>query len=173
MALQKAMVSSETPEHGTPQWLFDILDQEFHFTLDPCATAENAKCVKYYTKEHNGLLQDWAKEVVFINPPYCRQTSQWVKKAYEESEKGVTVVMLLSAATGRKWWQEWVFTYARQIRWVEGFIKFVNATYSAPFASAIVVFSRNLQYQDKHVYRYLKEEIKLYQKQNRIKDKKK
>lgn len=51
--------SSNTVEWETPQNLFDKLNEEFHFDLDPCSTHENAKCKKHYTKEQNGLLQDW------------------------------------------------------------------------------------------------------------------
>lgn len=54
-----ALLSSQTDEWATPQDLFDTLDATFHFTLDPCATPENAKCAKFYTKEQDGLKQDW------------------------------------------------------------------------------------------------------------------
>lgn len=53
------MFSSDSPEWATPQDFFDALDSEFHFTLDPCCTHENAKCVKHYTIEENGLAQNW------------------------------------------------------------------------------------------------------------------
>ena len=64
--------SSETDEWATPKWLFTELNYKYSFTLDPCCTEENAKCDKYYTKEDNGLDQDWSNEVVFMNPPYGR-----------------------------------------------------------------------------------------------------
>lgn len=51
--------SSSSDEWGTPKEVFDRLDAEFHFTLDPCATEENAKCKKYYTMSDNGLLPSW------------------------------------------------------------------------------------------------------------------
>lgn len=35
MALQKAMVSSKSNEWATQQLLFEDLDKEFKFTLDP------------------------------------------------------------------------------------------------------------------------------------------
>ena len=54
-----ALLSSQTDEWATPQALFDELNATFHFTLDPCATPENAKCAKFYTKEQDGLKQDW------------------------------------------------------------------------------------------------------------------
>lgn len=57
--MNRIMFSRESDEWSTPQDLFDKLNEEFKFTLDPCATAENAKCKKYFTAEQNGLLQDW------------------------------------------------------------------------------------------------------------------
>lgn len=51
--------SHESDEWETPQDLFDKLDDEFHFDLDPCATAENAKCDVYFTREQNGLSVSW------------------------------------------------------------------------------------------------------------------
>ena len=88
------MFSSETDMWATPQEFFAELDQEFNFTLDPCASPENAKCAKYFTVEDDGLRQDWAGHTVFCNPPYGRQIGKWVKK-YEESKAGTTVVMLI------------------------------------------------------------------------------
>ncbi len=55
----KAMTSTGKDDWETPSWLFEQLDREFHFTLDPCSTHENAKCEKHYTTAENGLLQDW------------------------------------------------------------------------------------------------------------------
>lgn len=53
------MFSSNTDNWSTPQHVFDELNDEFHFNLDPCADNQNHKCDKFYTKEDNGLLQDW------------------------------------------------------------------------------------------------------------------
>ena len=52
-------MSSNTPEWATPQSFFDMLNREFSFTLDPCSTHENAKCLKHYTKDDDGLSQNW------------------------------------------------------------------------------------------------------------------
>ena len=52
------MYSSKTDQWPTPQDLFDELNDEFDFNLDPCADEENHKCEKYFTKEQNVLLQD-------------------------------------------------------------------------------------------------------------------
>ena len=85
MTLTKNSVhfSSETNEWATPQEFYNELNREFQFTLDPCATKENAKCKKYYTVEQDGLIQNWDNEQVFCNPPYGREIHKWVKKASE------------------------------------------------------------------------------------------
>ena len=57
--ITSGLMSSNTPEWATPMAFFNELDKEFHFTLDPCSTHENAKCEKHYTKEDDGLKQDW------------------------------------------------------------------------------------------------------------------
>lgn len=64
------MFTSATDNRATPQKTFDELDQEFKFTLDPCANSENHKCEKYFTKEIDGLKQSRDNENVFCNPPY-------------------------------------------------------------------------------------------------------
>ena len=56
---EQVLVSSSNDEWSTPQSIFDELDSEFHFTLDPCATDQNHKCMLYYTQNEDGLLQDW------------------------------------------------------------------------------------------------------------------
>lgn len=86
--INDAMFSSNTNEWATPQAFFDELNKEFDFTLDPCATPQNAKCARYFTKEIDGLAQSWRGEVVFCNPPYGRDISKWVAKAYAETLSG-------------------------------------------------------------------------------------
>ena len=82
----------------TPKDFFNKLNEEFHFTLDPCCTIENALCEKFYTPEEDGLIQDWEGEIVYCNPPYGREIGKWVKKCYEESKKENTVVVMLIPA---------------------------------------------------------------------------
>lgn len=60
--MNKAMFSSSSIEWATPQTLFDELDSEFHFNLDPCSTHENAKCKEHFTKAEDGLVQSWGGE---------------------------------------------------------------------------------------------------------------
>lgn len=92
--MDKIHFSTGKDNWGTPQDLFDALNKEFGFTLDPCADDNNHKCAKYYTKEQDGLAQSWAGETVFCNPPYSRKTKSnagqiaWVEKCYKEARGG-------------------------------------------------------------------------------------
>ena len=132
--------SSKSNEWTTPQHLFDELNQEFNFTLDPCATEENAKCSKHFPIEDDGLSKDWSNDVVFMNPPYGREIKKWIKKAYEESLNGATVVCLIPARTDTMYWHDFIFDKADDIRFLKGRLKFGNGKNSAPFPSAIVVY---------------------------------
>lgn len=134
------MFSSKTNEWATPQHLFDELDREFGFTLDPCATDENAKCRRYYTAEQDGLKQDWAGQTVFCNPPYGREIGKWVKKCYEESLKGGVVVMLIPARMDTTYVHDYIIGKA-QMRFIRGRVKFGDAKQGAPFPSMVVVFN--------------------------------
>lgn len=126
---------SNTPEWSTPQDLFDQLNAEFNFTLDPCATKENAKCTKFYTKEQNGLSKDWTGERVFMNPPYGRQIGLWVKKLSE-----IGGVALLPARTDTQWFHSYVYGKA-EIRFIKSRLKFGGSKNFAPFPSMIVIFA--------------------------------
>lgn len=57
--ITKGLMSSNSSEWATPQELFNELDKEFNFTLDPCSTHENAKCKLHYTKKEDGLKKSW------------------------------------------------------------------------------------------------------------------
>ena len=131
--------TSKTDNWSTPQEFFDKLNDEFNFTLDPCASEENAKCDKYFTIDDDGLAQDWSKDTVFMNPPYGRVIRHWIEKSYRESQKGATVVCLVPARTDTTYWHEFVIGGGAEIRFIKGRIKFGGAG-PAPFPSAVVVF---------------------------------
>lgn len=132
--------SSESDEWETPQELFDLLDDEFGFELDVCATADNAKCNQFFTPEHDGLMQRW-QGVCWMNPPYGRQISDWVKKAHQSALMGATVVCLVPARVDTSWW--WDHCIHGEIRFLKGRLKFGGGEHGAPFPSAVVVFDFN------------------------------
>ena len=122
----------------TPEDLFKVLDLEFGFTLDPCATADNAKCEKFYTIKEDGLAQSWEGERVFMNPPYGRKIYDWIQKAWYECGHSL-VVALIPARTDTAWWHRYVMT-ASEIRFIKGRVRFSGSGDNAPFPSAVVVF---------------------------------
>lgn len=141
--ISPALYSSRSEEWETPQVLFDALDREFHFTLDPCATRLNAKCPKFYDKNKDGLSQDWSGQRVFMNPPYGSEIGTWMHKARHEAARGALVVCLVHARTDTRWWHENVEEKADEVRFIRGRLKFErlgSKTCSAPFPSALVIY---------------------------------
>lgn len=129
--------SSRTDEWSTPNDLFAELNDIFHFDLDACACLGNAKCQRFFTREQNALTCRWSGRV-WMNPPYGREIAAFMRKAYDESLGGATVVCLVPSRTDTEWWHR----YAKrgQIIYLRGRLKFGGAGTSAPFPSAIVIF---------------------------------
>lgn len=137
----ETMFSSKTCEWATPIEFFKELDAKYHFTLDVCATKENAKCEKFFTHEDDGLAQEW-EGICWMNPPYGREIGKWVKKAFETASQGEgTVVCLLPARTDTAWWHD--YCMKGEITFIRGRLKFGGCSNPAPFPSAVVVFKPN------------------------------
>lgn len=145
---QSTLFSSSSDEWETPQDLFDSLNKIHKFTLDPCATKQNRKCKKYYSKRDNGLIHSWAGERVFCNPPYS-QIKDWVKKCHDEDQ--AQTVLLVPARTDTKWFHAyiaenyigrdgWKTEYWHDVLFLQGRLKFGGSTNSAPFPSMLVFF---------------------------------
>ena len=130
--------SSETDQWSTPQDLFDRLNERWRFDLDVCAEASNAKCAQFFTEREDGLAQPWAPFTCWMNPPYGRVIKHWIRKAYEEAQRGATVVCLVPSRTDTAYWHDYVMK--GEIEFLRGRLKFGDAKNSAPFPSAIVVF---------------------------------
>lgn len=138
------MFSSKDDSWETPPSLFNILDMEFNFTLDPCCTKQTAKCKKFFTKEEDGLIQDWSKDIVFVNPPYGREIGKWVEKSYNETKKGAKVVMLIPSRTDTKWFHDFIYNKA-EIRFLKGRIRFLQnkkELNAAPFPTMLIIFNK-------------------------------
>lgn len=141
------MPQAKSVEWETPQEFFDKLNEEFEFTLDPCATPENAKCAKFYTIKDDGLSKSWGEERVFMNCPYGDITKKWVEKAYAEThgyfgKRAELVVGLLPVKTDLQWFHQYIYKKA-EIRFLKGRLKFeMNGIPqgSATFSSMIVVW---------------------------------
>ncbi len=145
--INEALFSSDSSEWRTPLELFHQLDMEFSFELDAAATEENALCACFIDKEEDALSDKnpWHTfNSIFINPPYGRGVKKWCEKAWKESQKGCTVVMLLPARTDTRWFHDWVYGRA-EVRFLRGRLKFrfpdgTPIPSAAPFPSMVVVY---------------------------------
>ena len=146
--MNAALLSSKKMDYCTPQRFLDALNQEFHFALDAAATAKSAKCQNFFTPETDGLKQSWSLGgAVFCNPPYGRETGKWVRKAYEESQHGTTVVLLIPARTDTIYFHDYIYGKA-EIRFIRGRLHFTdedgNEYDPAPFPSMVVIYNGGL-----------------------------
>ena len=139
MTISPVLYSGRSEEWPTPQNFFETLNREFEFTLDPCATHENAKCQNYFTKRDDGLVQSWGRHVVFCNPPYGRGIIRWAEKCHSAACAGATVVLLVHARTDTRWFHDHVLGKA-ELRFVRGRLKFADGRQSAPFQSVVAVY---------------------------------
>ena len=137
---QDVAFRSEKDDWETPYWVFEVLDQHFDFECDVAADDINSLCFNYFTRENSCLDQEWYC-MNYMNPPYGRGMDVFIKKAYEEYEKGAIVVCLIPARTDTRYWHDYIFPHAT-IRFLKGRVKFENGNkpQSAPFPSAVVIF---------------------------------
>ena len=113
----------------TPDAVYDVLNEEFKFDFDPCPTRH----------QFDGLKCEWGNSN-FVNPPYGRAIGHWLAKGFLEWKKGKTVVFLIPSRTDTRWWHDYCMN-ATEIRFIKGRLKFKGATNSAPFPSAVIVFT--------------------------------
>jgi len=129
---------SNTVEWPTPPELYEPLNAEFGFDTDVAATAENAKCANYWTKEQDGLVQPWGR-CNWMNPPYGRDVPRWLSRALDESRRGATTVCLIPARTNTGWFHE-LCLGAAEVRFVRGRPKFGDADHGLPLPLAVVIY---------------------------------
>ena len=129
---------------STPQAFFDLLDAEFHFTLDVAALPDSAKCAKYFTPETDAMTQDWTQDTFWMNPPYGRGVNvyAWVEKAFMSWVGGGNGVLLLPASCDTKWFHDFCMK-ATEIRFVKDRLWFSlnGVAQRANHASIVVVFT--------------------------------
>ena len=135
--LSKALFSSTKEDWATPQDFFDKLDEEFHFDLDPCADAENAKCKEYFTKEENGLLKDWggvASSAIHHTAEYQRANGSGSATKKRRSPERLSL-------------HDYIYHNA-EIRFIKGRLKFGGCKDAAPFPSMVVIFGKEKEHEE-------------------------
>jgi len=123
--------SSQRLDWKTPKAVYQILDAEFKFDFDPCPV----------NPKFDGLNIEWgdSNSSCFVNPPYGRELPKWIKKGFEEWQKGKTVVFLIPSRTDTQWFHNYCMK-ATEIRFIKGRLKFDDQENSAPFPSCLIIF---------------------------------
>lgn len=122
--------SSLKMDYKTPETIYNELYQEFKFDFDPCPI----------NPTFDGLNVEWGQRN-FVNPPYGNEIGKWIKKGYEEAQKGKTVVFLIPNRTDTRWWHNYVMR-AQEIRFIKGRLNF-DGRGPAPFPSCVVIFRQD------------------------------
>jgi phage N-6-adenine-methyltransferase len=130
-------------DYRTPTKFFDPLDQVLNFTIDVCATEDNAKCERYFTRKENGLIQSWRDERVWLNPPYqpAGTIRQWLSKAVTSDAE--LVAALLPASVNSSWWRDLVMPYAAIILFPHGRLTFGDFSESHVSQVALIIFAKD------------------------------
>lgn len=132
------MFTSLRSDWRTPKAIFEMLNKEFNFDVDICATKDNALCAEYVTPEMDAFTVDWSKwKSIYCNPPYGRAIGDWVKRADDAAKNGSTVVMLIPSRTDTRWFHDYCLKY--EIRFLCNRLNFDDSKGRAPFPSMVVV----------------------------------
>lgn len=123
---------NDVDDRTTNPELFAQLNARFGFTLDVAASERNARCRRFLTIDEDGLAQPWTEEVVWCNPPYS-SIRPWVMKAWLESSRASTIVLLVpSNRTEQGWWQDLVEPYrdrpgsTLRVEFLRGRLRFIR-----------------------------------------------
>lgn len=132
--------ASKNQVYETPEKLFNVLNNEFGFTLDVCATDENRKVDNFIGEDIDSLTQDW-NGICWMNPPY-KDMKKWIIKAYKETirNENTVVVCLIPARTNTTWWHD--YCMKGEIRFIKGRPKFKGCIHGLPQPLAIVIFGK-------------------------------
>lgn len=113
--------SSTSIDWYTPQWIFDRLG--LSFDLDPCQPETPISWIpaaKTYSLKDDGLASPW-DGLVWLNPPYGKETSAWLEKMHKH-RNGISLVF---ARTDCRWFHDYV-AKADAILFLSGRVRFVD-----------------------------------------------
>lgn len=119
----------EVDDRATDPQLFAQFHDRFDFTVDAAAAEHNARLPRYWTRANDGLVQSWAGERVWCNPPYS-DIRPWVEKAWR-LEADLVVMILPANRTEQGWWQDLVEPYRDgrgplSVEFLPGRIRFIR-----------------------------------------------
>lgn len=142
---------------GTPKKYFDLIQRLFGpMDVDVCAHKDNTKVKEFYfTKEVNGLLQDWTRfSRLWMNPPFSEDVrpgqkkgkpviQDWLQKAHESTRgrSNVTVFALVPNDPSTKWWMNFGMQAKHILFNCGGRLKFDDQKGSPTFTTALLIYS--------------------------------
>ena len=142
---------SEVDNRATAPEIFEPLHRRFRFTVDACASPDNAKLERFYSEADNGLIQSWAGERVWCNPPYSN-IRPWVEKAWADPAE-LVVILVPANRTEQRWWQELIEPHrdrddTLRVEFLPGRIRFIGQGRQSigpnerpPFGCCLLIFS--------------------------------
>ena len=135
---EKLGISGFGDEYPTPDWLYQPLNEVFHFEVDVAANSHNHKCKKFFNAQQDGLKQDWTKfNSVWCNPPFS-SIGDWVQKGYEAALTGTNVAIVSMTNSETRWFQE--YCWCADLLLVNGRVQFNNAAEANRFGSIVILF---------------------------------
>jgi len=148
------LFSSKTPEWYTPESQVKLALRAMgveRFDLDPCSPTQTGggtyvPAKVYYTKELDGLAQQW-HGTVWMNPPYGREIVMWTTKLCQEYSAGrvTEAVALVPSRSDTNWFQN-TLSVSGCLVFIAGRIKFISPDgikSSATFPSTVFYFGPN------------------------------
>lgn len=136
----------------TPRKFWDVIQWEFAPTIDVAASAENAKCAQFFTRERSAFDRQWfsdddSRECAWCNPPF-KDLLGWAQLAFDQAQRYNRPVLLLGPLSDGEWLLEYAAQYATEIRDVRPRIEFIppeGVTASTNSGkNVLVVFRRKL-----------------------------
>jgi hypothetical protein len=120
------MTPEEKQNLATPADLWRVLDAEFCFQIDVCATQQTRKVPDYLGPDHEVLCRRNALDPdrcwmdlgcpAYCNPPF-RDALPWHVKAHAEAQSHPNaVVAVLGLPGGSQEWAKFAFRHASEIR---------------------------------------------------------
>lgn len=136
-------------DYQTPPELLTAVERRLHAPLifDLACRSDNRICEYGYCHDWgmDALTMDWAGDIdsragwAWCNPPFA-DIEPWVKKAHEESLKGLCLAMLVPASVGSNWWRDWVERKAFAL-YLNPRVKFVGCADMYPKDCALLLYS--------------------------------
>lgn len=128
--------------YQTPPEVFAVMNAEFNFAMDICASTANTLLPHYITEEENCLTADWHRFsgkqepngwFVWCNPPYSN-IGPFVARAAEMAKHGIGTVMLVMMDQSVGWYKDAVSTCQEVRLTIGGRLSFIDPTTGKPAA---------------------------------------